>query len=226
MAGAVLANACFPAQTWALFAHFHMLNSPKKAATPGAGYLKTGDHAIHFYYSAAEQLRFAAFLQEGLERGGAAIVAAVGERHPLLAAVWVPRIQRRRTLLKLQVTPNLHVNVTTLGHAAAALLAWARDVRIVVDFDGLVSTQAILANEAELSRALLGKRAITISQYDGNAFPAPVMMEQFHTHALTLVGDAFYSENRQCVRPEEYLIARRSPAQASAAAAAGAARVR
>lgn len=199
---------------------------PMKAATPGAGYLKTGDQAIHFYYSPAEQLRFAAFLQEGLDHGGAAIIAAVGERHPLLASVRAARVQRRRSLLKLQVTPNLRATISTLGHAAAALLAWARDVRIVVDFDGLVSTEAIVANEAELSCTLTGKRAIAISQYDGHAFPAAVMMEQFHSHALTLVGDAFYSENRNHVRPEEYLSTRRHSVQAAAAAAAAVGAVR
>src|SRR5947209_8391694 len=147
-----------------------MRNSVPKMPTLGAGYLKPGDHVIHFYYSAVEQLRFATFLQEGVDQGGAAILAGGGERHPLLAAVRAPRMQRRRNVLRLQVTPNLHASIRTIAQAADALLQWARDVRIAVDFDGLVSTEAMFENEGELIRALRGKRVVAISQYDGNAF--------------------------------------------------------
>ena len=189
----------------------------------GTAFLKPGDNVIHFYYSEAEQLRFSSFLQEGLDRGAGVIIAGVGERHPLLNhGIRLPRLQRKRNLLRLQVTPNLHATIATLAHGAAALLQRAREVRMAVDFDGLVSTEAIFENEAELSQALRGKRIIAISQYDGNAFPAPVTMEQFQTHALTLVGNAFYSENRSCVAPEEYLRIRRRKAQVAVAAAAAA----
>lgn len=187
----------------------------------GTAFLKPGDNVIHFYYSEAEQLRFASFLQEGFDHGAGVIVAGVGDHHPLLSrGVRVPRLQRKRNLLRLQVTADLHATIATLAHAAGALLQRQREVRIAVDFDGLVSTEAIFENEAELSQALAGKRIILISQYDGNAFPAPVTMEQFQTHALTLVGNAFYSENRSRVAPEEYLRTRRRKAQVAAAAAA------
>jgi DUF917 family protein len=115
--------------------------------------------------------------------------------------------------------------MASLAHAATALLQRTREVRLAVDFDGLVSTEAIFENEAELAQAVLGKLAIVVSQYDGNAFPAPVTMEQFHTHALTLVGNAFYSENRSCVSPTEYLRTRRSNQRAAAAAVAGSAAI-
>lgn len=188
----------------------------------GTAFLKPGDNVIHFYYSEAEQLRFSSFLQDGLDHGVGIIVAGVGERHPLLhRGIRAPRLQRRRNLLRLQVTPNLHSTIANLAHAAATLLQRTREVRLVADFDGLVSTEAIFENEAELSESLRGKRVVAISQYDGNAFPAPVTMEQFHTHALTLVGNAFYSENRSCIAPEEYLRNRRRKAQVAAAAAAG-----
>jgi hypothetical protein len=136
-----------------------------------------------------------------------------------------PRLQRRHNLLRLQVTPNLHSTIASLEHAASALLQRTREVRIVIDFDGLVSTEAILENEAELNEALRRKRAVVISQYDGNACPATATVEQFHIHALTLIGDAFYSENRSWVAPSEYLRSRRK-SQAAVAAAAGAAATR
>lgn len=199
-----------------------MKTSIPKLPSLGTAFLKPGDNVIHFYYSEAEQLRFASFLQDGLDHGVGIIVAGAGERHPLLhRAVHAPRLQRRRNFLRLQVTPNLHSTISILAHAAVALLQREREVRLVVDFDGLVSTEAIFENEAELSEALRGKRIIAISQYDGNVFPAPVTMEQFHTHALTLIGNAFYSENRSCVSPEEYLRNRRRKAQVAAAAAGG-----
>jgi len=187
----------------------------------GTAFLKPGDNAIHFYYSEAEQLRFASFLQEGFDRGAGVIVAGVGEHHPLLSrGVRVPRLKRTRSLLRLQVTADLHATVATLAHAAGALLQRHREVRIAVDFDGLVSSEAIFENEAELSQALSGQRVIVVSQYDGHAFPAAITMEQFQTHAVTLVGNAFYSENRSGVAAEEYLRTRRRKAQVAAAATA------
>jgi hypothetical protein len=198
-----------------------MKTSVSRLPALGAAFLKTGDNVINFYYSEAEQLRFSGFLQEGLDRGSGVIIAGVGERHPLLThGVHQPRLQRRRNMLRLQVTPNLHSSIASLEQAAAALLQRTREIRIVVDFDGLVSSDAIFENEAQLNEALRHKRAVVISQYDGNALPAPITMEQFETHALTLIGDAFFSENRNWVAPSEYLQTRRRKSQVAVAAAA------
>ena len=202
----------------------HMKNSASWLPALGSAFLKPGDNVINFYYSESEQLRFSTFLQEGLDRGYGVIVAGVGERHPLLThTAYQSRLQRRRNMLRLQVTPNLHSTIASLEQAALALLQRVSDIRIAVDFDGLVSTEAIFENEAELNDALRVKRAVVISQYDGNAFPASVTMEQFQTHALTLVGDAFFSENQKWVSPGEYLRTRRKSQVAMAAAAAAAA---
>lgn len=194
-----------------------MKDSPSILPVLGSGFLKPGENVIHFYYSGAEQARFTPFLQEGLEHGMGVVIAGVGDHHPaLMPGVRAPRLQRRRNLLRLQVTQNLRASIATVTQAASALLAWTREVRIVVDFDGMVSRESIFENEAELSQALRGKRVTVISQYDGNAFPAAITMEQFQTHAVTVVGNAFYSENRNYVAPEEYLRARRRKTHAAA----------
>jgi hypothetical protein len=220
LAATVLAFRLRPS---ALFLRNLMKTTLPKLSALGTAFLKPGDNAIHFYYSEAEQLRFSSFLQSGFNDGQGIIVAGVGGRHPLLSqAVKTPRLHRKRNFLRLQVTANLHATISTVADAATALLQRTRELRIAVDFDGLVSTEAIFENEAKLSEAFRGKRAIVISQYDGNAFPAPVTMEQFKTHAVTVIGNAFYLENRNRVAPEEYLLIRQRKAHVAAAAAAAA----
>src|SRR5215469_14720594 len=110
-----------------------MNDSLSKLPALGTGFLKPGDHVVHFYYSSEEQSRFQPMLQEAIDRGLGVIVAGVGERHPLMANGLRPhRLQRKRSLLRLQVTPNLHATISTLAHATTALLQWAREVRVIV----------------------------------------------------------------------------------------------
>ena len=198
--------------------------SPELKLSPlGSSFLKAGDTAIHFYYSVAEQTRFAPQLQEALERGMGLVLASAGDRHPLLTlgALRPPRFPRQNNFLRLQVTPNLQRTIASIAQATAALGQRLPEVRLLADFDGLVASEAIFDVEAELSRQTRGLRVLTISQYDGNAFPAPITIEQFQTHALTVVGNVFYSENRSFVAPEQYARERTRAALKASARAAG-----
>jgi hypothetical protein len=93
------------------------------------------------------------------------------------------------------------------------------EARVLVDFAGIVSHEGIFEVEAALHAAVEGMRLITISQYDGNAFPAGITLEQFQTHALTVVGNVFYSENRKFIKPEAYLRTRIARARSAVRAA-------
>src|SRR5438067_8389956 len=187
-----------------------MKTSVPKLSPVGASFLKPGDTAIHFYYSENEQGRFASLLQDALNRGVGVVVASVGERHPLLnGALHAPRFPRQRNLVRLQVTPDLRDSIASATQAVNSFLQRGSEVRLLIDFDGLVSSESIFDIEAELGRSIRNLRVLTVSQYDGNAFPASVTIEQFQTHALTVVGNIFYSENRKHITPEEY-VARRA----------------
>ena len=201
-----------------------MKSSP--AVTPsalGASFLKPGDTAIHFYYSAAEQARFAPHLQEALERGFGIVLATAGDHHPLAAAgaLRPPRLSRQNNILRLQVTANLRRTVTSVAQAVNALAQRLPEVRLLADFDGLVSSEAIFDVEADLSRQTRGLRVIVVTQYDGNAFPAAITLEQFRSHAITVIGNIFYSENRNCISPEQYALERSRVAERVVARAAG-----
>jgi hypothetical protein len=185
----------------------------------GHNFLKAGDTAIHFYYSPAEQCRFAGYLQEALDRGAGVIVATAGENHPLLLSgvLRPPRLARHNNFTRLRVTADLRGTVGSLGQAAAALAQRFPELRMLVDFDGLVSSENIFEVEADLHRRTRGLRLVVVSQYDGNALPAAITLEQFQTHGVTIVGNIFYSENRNITAPDQYA---RTRLQKSAAATA------
>ena len=97
----------------------------------------------------------------------------------------------------------------------------ALPICLLVDFDGLISSEKIFEVEADLHRRTRGLRMVVISQYDGNAIPAAITLEQFHTHGVTIIGNIFYSENRNYTSPELYLRDRAHAAGKLAARAAG-----
>ena len=151
------------------------------------------------------------------------MLATAGDRHPLSAAAALrpPRLLRQNKVLRLQVTANLGRTVTSVAQAVSALAQRLPEVRLLADFDGLVSSEAIFEVEADLSRQTRGLRLITVTQYDGNAFPAAITLEQFRSHAVTVIGNIFYSENRHCISPEQYAYERSRAAGHVVARAAG-----
>ena len=151
------------------------------------------------------------------------MLATAGDRHPLTAAgvLRPPRFPRQNNFLRLQVTANLRATVGSIVQAVSALAQRLPEVRLLADFDGLVTSDAIFDVEADLSRQTRGLRLVAIHQYDGNAFPATVTLEQFRTHALTVIGNVFYSENRDFTSPEQYARERTRAAERVVARAAG-----
>jgi hypothetical protein len=187
----------------------------------GASFLKSGDCVVHFYYSGAEQCRFAPLLHDALSKQYGVVVASTVDRHPVLETGLKAALFSRRlkNLVQLHVTPDLRSTVTHIAETTADVLKRTGEARVLVDFAGVVSHEGIFQVEADLHAALADMRVITISQYDGNTFPAEITLEQFQTHALTVVGNVFYSENRKFITPEAYLRARAANSRVSARAA-------
>ncbi|MBV8205983.1 MAG: hypothetical protein JO041_04260 [Acidobacteria bacterium] len=180
---------------------------------PKSGFLKAGDNIINFYYSAADRQHFALLLQEAQARG-AGVVLAVTKDYRLLPHRTHSR-GRRPDVVSLQVTPNLGATIAGIEQAATLLLNTKREIVVLADFNGFVSSEVLLQVEAQVNLATQDKNALVITQYDGIGFPPAAMMEQFLSHTVTMVGNAFYSENHNRVPPARYLMGRKSRAAAA-----------
>jgi hypothetical protein len=169
----------------------------------GGNYLQSGCSVIHFYYSAAERMRFAAFLAEGLLLRQAAVIAGSQNFLDQVLDRVKPADGRRRigAIESLVLQRPVADGVASLTRAVQKT-ASSGLVRVLADFSSLATN--VFEIEAALSSAFAGLKLMKVTQYDGASIPAPVAVEQFKTHSLTVVGDAFYYENRDYVSPEAY----------------------
>ena len=167
--------------------------------------LPSGSAVIHFYYNTSERLRLLSFLLEGVSRGQGVVLAATHEGYEDL--------RRGLQTLGLGVTARLNrvavgadVRGTILAIADAARLAERRagSVRVLADFGSMIGKESIFELEAALASALEGLNVVYVTQYDGNGFDASVTIEQFRSHALCIMGNAFYHENRNFTPPNSY----------------------
>lgn len=178
----------------------------------GRNFLRTGSSVIHFYYSPAEQLRFGGFLNEGLRISQGVVLAAPAEVQARFAPlVRLPRFRRRGKgeLQQVVLTADLNAGLRLLVQAVRDEISRCGRVRLLADFAGLVTQDEIFEVEADLSSSLQHLPTTCVTQYDGAAVPAPVTVEQFKTHSLAIVGDAFYYENQHVIPPEQYFRKRR-----------------
>lgn len=163
--------------------------------------------AIHFYYGEADRRRFAHFLMDGVARRESVVLACTIGGHEVF------RGALREAGLTLPVSELLRVEVTsdlrsTLGNIQEAFRFGQRRNsygRLLADFDSLVGEESLFELEALLSQVLAGNEITCLSQYDGKCFRAPITIEQFQTHALCVVGNAFYHLNRDYTPPSRYL---------------------
>ena len=170
----------------------------------GDNYLQPGCSVIHFYYSGAERMRFAPFLAEGLLLRQAAVIAGSQEFVDEVLSRVKPADGRRRIgAVEVMVLRPGDDCVASLSRAVQKAAAASGMVRVLADFSAIATD--IFAVEAALSSAFAGLRLMKVTQYDGASVPAPIAVEQFKTHSLTVVGDAFYYENHDHISPDAYL---------------------
>ncbi len=176
--------------------------------------LPAGSAVIHFYYSPSERLRLISFLVEGVSRGQGVVLAATHEGYEEL----------RRGLEDLGLLASSRLNrvaitadarATILAIADAARMAGRRygKVRVLADFGNMIGKESIFELEAVLASALERLDVIYVTQYDGKGFDASVTIEQFRSHALCLMGNAFYHENRNFTPPNSYFRRRAAGSQ-------------
>ena len=163
---------------------------------------------IHFYYSGAEQQRLLGFLRDGIARSEGVVLACTPDAYGTLSdglhILGIPSNQHQ--IVKLAITPDLPATISNIENAVGYALG--RDHRcsgrVLCDFGTMIGQESIFELEGALKSALSGMNLVSVTQYDGRGFTAPITIEQFQTHALAIVGNAFFRENRNYTPPETY----------------------
>jgi len=172
---------------------------------------------IHLYYSAAERRRFTSFLAEGIAEGDTVLLACTREGYEELTQTFELdcTARKERRLLCIEILPDLASSVAKIAQALSAEVRdRRRRIRLLADFGLIAGPEMLFELEALLSSALRGFNVISITQYDGRAFAASATIEQFHTHALAIIGNAVCKENRNYTAPDNYLQTRAASAKA------------
>ena len=174
-----------------------------------SGYsVPVGGCVIHFYYNKTEQQRLLGFLLEGVaRREGVVMACAENASEPLSDGLETLGVRRaEHEIIKVEITSNVLASLDDI--AAATRDALGRDHRycgrVLCDFGSMIGQEAIGELEGSLNSALAGLDLVSVTQYDGRGFGAPITIEQFQTHALAIVGNAFFRENRHYAPPEAH----------------------
>lgn len=164
---------------------------------------------IHFYYTKPEQQRLLGFLLEGAARGEGVVMACTADACEALSSGLQMLGVRlaERDITRVEITPDLRTSVDTVVAAAKDALGRSHGHlgRVLCDFGSMIGQETIFELEGSLNLALAGLDLVLVTQYDGRGFGAPITIEQFQTHALAIVGTAFFRENRHYTPPEAYL---------------------
>jgi hypothetical protein len=166
-----------------------------------------GSCVIHFYYSPAERQRFAGFLLDGFVAGEVVVLACTRAGYEAMAdGLEMVGIRGAESgLVHVEITPDLRVSIGRIAEAIdRAIKLRNRRVRLLADFGSMVSQELIFELEGALSSALANFDVVSVTQYDGRDFAASITIEQFRTHALAIVGNALYQENKKYTSPETY----------------------
>ncbi len=162
---------------------------------------------IHFYYTRQEQQRLLGFLLEGISRREGVVLASNQESYDTLRdgleMLGVRSGAHQITLV--EITPDLRASIGNIGSAAAHVVRnHGCSGRVLADFGSMVGQDMIFELEGLLNATLSGMDLVSVTQYDGRGFAAPITIEQFQTHALAIVGNAFFRENKHYTPPEAY----------------------
>jgi hypothetical protein len=171
----------------------------------GGNYLQAGCSVIHFYYSESERFRFAPFLAEGLLLRQAVVIAGPEEFISVTTSLARPTDGRRRigAIEPVVLHRPVSASIAALKKAIQHTAQQGGVIRLLADFASWAGSE-IFEIEAGIAAACDGLKLMKVTQYDGSSVPAPVEVEQFKTHSLTIVGDAFYYENHNYISPEAY----------------------
>ena len=167
-----------------------------------------GGCVIHFYYNKAEQQRLLGFLLEGVARREVVVMACAENASEALSdgleTLGVRRAEHE--IIQVEITSNVRASIDAIAAAAKDVLGHGHRYcgRVLCDFGSMIGQEAIVELEGALNSALAGLDLVSVTQYDGRGFGAPITIEQFQTHALAIVGTAFFCENRHYNPPEAY----------------------
>jgi len=168
-----------------------------------------GRCVIHFYYNKTEQQRLLGFLREGVARRQGVVMACAENTLEALSdgleMLGVPRSEHE--IIQMEITSNVSASIAALAAAAKDALGHGHRScgRVLCDFGSMIGQEAIVELEGALNSAFAGLNLVSVTQYDGRGFGAPITIEQFQTHALAIVGTAFFRENRHHASPEGYV---------------------
>jgi len=191
-------------------------NMARQASAPAqsryvevGGYrVPVGSSAIHFYYTKPEQQRLLGFLIEGVARHEKVFIASAENASEALSdgLEMLGVRQSEQEMTRLEITSNLRTSLSVIANSVRNTLG--RDqrscVRLLCDFGLMIGQEAISELENSLHSGLAGLDLVAVTQYDGRGFGTPITIEQFHNHALAIVGSAFFHQNRYCSSPEAY----------------------
>ncbi len=167
--------------------------------------LEPGSAVIHFYYSPSERIRLLSFLLEGLSRGQGVVLATTHEGYEeLRRGLATLGMSGSTRVIRVAITPDLPRTIQSIADATRLAARRSGKVRVLADFDGMIGKESIFELEAALASALESLNVVYVTQYDGNGFDASVTIEQFRSHALCIMGNAFYHENRNFTPPDSY----------------------
>ena len=168
--------------------------------------LPLGSSVVHFFYNAIERRRLLSFLLDGVAREEGVVFACTREGYleltPAIDAIGLG--SPNSGLLRVEVFPDLRTTVDSIAHATRIALRNRSRGRLLADFGRIVGKESIFELEAALASSLAGLSIVSVLQYDGNNFDASVTIEQFRTHALCIMGNAFYHENRNFASADSY----------------------
>jgi hypothetical protein len=177
--------------------------------------LEPGSAVIHFYYSPAERLRLVGFLLEGISRGHGVVLATTHEGYEELrrGLETLGMSGSGARVNRVAITADIPRTIQTIADATRMAARKTGRVRVLADFDGIIGKESIFELEGALAAALEGLNVICVTQYDGNGFDASITIEQFRSHALCIMGNAFYHENRNFTPPDSYFRKRAAGSQ-------------
>lgn len=168
--------------------------------------LDPGSAVIHFYYNPAERLRLVGFLLEGISRGHGVVLASTHEGYEELhrSLETLGASTSSACVNRVAISADIPRTIQAITDAAHMAVSKRGRARVLADFGATIGKESIFELEAALASALEGLNVICVTQYDGNGFDASVTLEQFRSHALCIMGNAFYHENRSFTPPQSY----------------------
>jgi hypothetical protein len=168
--------------------------------------LPLGSSVIHFYYTPTERKRMLSFLLEGINNREGVVLACTKEGYdelgPAIGAIGLG--SPGSGLMQVEISPDLPASIRSISHATRLALRDRPRGRMLADFGSMVGKESIFKLESALASALGQLKIVSVLQYDGTVFDASVTIEQFRTHALAIMGNAFYHENLNFTSADAY----------------------